>query len=196
MSGAVFNQALADVLKVEGGWVQDADDAGGETYCGVARNFHPSWVGWHTIDMAKGSGNFPAVLSKLPQLRDQVAAFYKSNFWDRLSGDTLPPPLAVRLFNVAVNVGVHRAVLWLQQALNVLNRNGRDYPDLTEDGVLGRQTITTLFRYLANDGPDLLMLAFGIIQGNHYLKYMRRSPAQEKYARGWLKRTALKTNGG
>jgi lysozyme family protein len=154
---------------------------------------HPSWDGWQIIDTVKRAAGFPESLAKLPTLRDLVASFYKTNFWDRLSGDMLPPPLAARLFNVAVNVGCHRAVLWLQQALNVLNRNGRDYPDLVEDGIIGRNTITTLHRYLANDGPDLLVLVYGILQGAHYLEYMRRSPAQEKYARGWLKRTALHT---
>jgi hypothetical protein len=36
----------------EGGFklIDIAADRGGQTYAGIARNFHPNWPGWHCID--------------------------------------------------------------------------------------------------------------------------------------------------
>jgi len=31
-----------------------------------------------------------------------------------------------------------------------------------------------------------------VLQGTHYVEYMREHPEQEKYARGWLKRVEIR----
>ena len=41
------------MLKREGFYNNDPDDMGGETYRGVARNYHPQWEGWAIVDARK-----------------------------------------------------------------------------------------------------------------------------------------------
>jgi lysozyme family protein len=189
---ADFDKALPDVLAHEGGYAHDPDDLGGETYKGVSRRFHPDWAGWRRIDQARRAQGFPASLARDAALQRQVRDFYKQHYWDKFQGDALPhQAIADELFDTAVNLGVARAATFLQRALNVLNRNGALYADLVEDGVFGPRSLATLDAYLRHDPPALLLKALNILQGMHYIEFMRRSPVQEKYARGWLQRVKI-----
>mgnify|MGYP002957326922 CR=1 FL=1 len=38
---ANFNEEFKKVILVEGGYVNDPDDAGGETYLGISRRYNP-----------------------------------------------------------------------------------------------------------------------------------------------------------
>ena len=70
---ANYHIALQEVLKNEGGYVNDPDDSGGETYKGIARRFHPDWIGWAYVD----NRDF-----KNPNLDKLVSDFYYIKFWD------------------------------------------------------------------------------------------------------------------
>jgi lysozyme family protein len=193
---ADFIQAFQITLGHEGGYSFDPDDAGGETYRGVARRYHPGWDGWILIDQIKqrvsGTRQLNKQLGTDEELQLQIQAFYKQNYWDRFQGDVIPEQeLAEELFDTGVNMGVHRAVGFLQEGLNLLNRNQRSYKDILEDGKSGPGTLAALNRYLAKDPPEHLLKIINILQGMHYIDYMRKSPAQEKYARGWLKRVCI-----
>ncbi len=50
---ADFKTAIEATLKAEGGYVNDPDDPGGETYKGIARNRNSKWSGWTHIDLLK-----------------------------------------------------------------------------------------------------------------------------------------------
>ena len=50
---ADFSKAWGRSSVHEGGYAHLAGDAGGETYRGIARNFHPEWPGWKFIDRVK-----------------------------------------------------------------------------------------------------------------------------------------------
>ena len=63
--------------------------------------------------------------------RDDAKAIYKRDYWDRISGDALPPRLAYVSFDAAVNNGVDRASKWLQGAVGAS----------PVDGVVGPGTI-------------------------------------------------------
>ena len=88
-------------------------------------------------------------------------------------------------------MGVSRAVSFLQEGLNLLNRNQRDYADINQDGRFGPITLATLEQFLGskNNGSGILIKLLNVLQGMHYVEYMRWRPSQEKYARGWLRRT-------
>ncbi len=47
---AQFQPAYDILQKNEGGYLNDPADHGGETYRGIARNFHRNWPGWRIVD--------------------------------------------------------------------------------------------------------------------------------------------------
>ena len=186
-----FPLAFGRTLKHEGGFDNDPADPGGMTFMGVSREYHPGWPGWPIVDAElKRCG--PPCLSLNSDLTLQVRLFYFTEFWQRLQCDfvaTLSTEVAAELFDTGVNMGRTRAVEILQRALNLLNRNKKLYPDLVDDGLMGRNTRGTLAKYfeLGMDERILLKL-MNHLQGEYYINLMRRFPEKERFA-GWFART-------
>jgi lysozyme family protein len=187
---ASFKEAFAETSAIEGGYVDHPDDRGGETYRGIARLFHPTWSGWTRIDAARDDPDFPAVLADDETLARMVADFYKQNFWNRLRGNQIPDQaVAMELFDTAVNMGIGRAVRFLQEALNMLNRNGQSYDEIGVDGLLGKVTLETLKELLASDrGAGNLLALMNLLQGMHFVDVVRAVNTQRAFVRGWLRR--------
>lgn len=194
---ADFFSALKKIILMEGGYIDDPEDAGGETYKGISRVYNPSWSGWEKIDRIKeryGGGDclIPTLMATDTELLQDVSSFYKTLYWDRFQGDRIPlQEVAEELFDISVQMGIHKAVLFLQESLNLLNRNQTTCPDIVEDGILGPKTLKALQTYLQKDHAGYLLKLLNLLQGIHYMKYMKKVPAQEKYARGWLKRIKI-----
>ena len=176
-----FGEILHRVLEKEGDYSSDPVDAGGETVRGIARNFWPQWVGWRLVDQRKTNRQDPFT----PDLEPLVKEHYRVHFWTPLRGDDVSSlAVASRLFDVAVNMGTHRAMMFLQQALNLLNRNETSWRELIEDGLMGPRTLGTLKRAKEEHVTRLLE----VLQGMHYVELVRRKPSQERFLRGWLSR--------
>jgi len=189
---ASFNEAFDLVMGYEGGYDNDPYDVGGETYKGIARNYYPDWEGWKIIDEARKSSAFPHNLQDISELDEKVRMFYKILYWNIFWGDLIPnQAIANELFDCGVNLGTHRAIKYLQIALNILNRNGVLYDDIVEDGIYGPATHNVLNTYLSIDDPVFIVKIINILQGMHYIEYMKKSPTQERFARGWLKRVSI-----
>ena len=187
---AEFNDAYTITSAHEGGYVNDPIDRGGETYRGIARVHHPEWSGWKRIDAQRGKAGFPNSLDRDRALQNNVKSFYKKAYWDRFNGDQLPDQLlANEMYDTAVNMGVRRAVRFLQSSLNLLNRDQRDYQDLIVDGWFGGKTLAALHTLLNMDrGSDALVKMMNIQQGARYVEIMAGDSSQERFARGWIKR--------
>lgn len=171
------------------GWGHDRDDPGGETISGISRVYHPGWPGWKIVDAQKELPGFPGNLSLIPELDGLIAQFYREAFWERLRCDELiDHEIAAELFDTTVNM--RGGPKFLQQAINKLNRNGRLYPDIAEDGDIGSQTLTALRLCLRYNPPPRLVTVMNIYQGAHYLKRMDEDPANEKYI-GWFDRVSF-----
>lgn len=186
---ANFDKAHKITSKIEGGYVNDPLDKGGETYKGIARKYHPDWLGWELIDsytanMELKRGQY---ISNI-ELDDFVDSFYKEKFWDvnRLD-DVDDQDIANELFDTGVNMGVGTAAKMLQEALNLLNRNEKDYLDITVDGKVGRMTIMTT-NSLCVRHPKALFKTLNGLQFERYVKICKRKPSQERFFRGWLLR--------
>lgn len=185
---ADFVKALNQVLAFEGGYVNDPADPGGETCYGISRRYFPDWPGWEILDRQPNKSTVIAPRAAIEQ-------FYRSNFWNRFQGDRiLVQAVAEELLECAVNVGVHQAVMFLQTALNVLNRRAALYPDSVVDGELGPNTLAAVNWYAADGrGRDAaaLVKTLNILQGAYYIEKMRESDVKEKFARGWLSRVEI-----
>jgi lysozyme family protein len=143
------------------------------------------------VDALRGSTDFPECLTDNKTLQLDVRKLYKSKYFDPYQGDAMPKDLALEMFDTAVNMGVGRAVTFLQKALNVLNRNQLLYPDMVEDGDYGPTTHKALQVLLNENGTEVLVKMLNVLQGMHYIEYMNKSPKQEKYARGWFSRVQI-----
>ena len=94
---SAFEQAFAVVVGTEGGYVNNPADPGGETKFGISKRAYPH------LDIGA------------LELAD-AHAIYRRDYWDRLPGDSLAPPLALLAFDAAVNNGLGRARQWLAAA--------------------------------------------------------------------------------
>lgn len=190
---ADFDIAFEKTMGHEGGYVDDPDDAGGETYRGISRRYNPTWKGWDIIDDCKKYDfNIKTCLKMKGNLIDSlVKDFYKDRYWNPFWGDEIDSQLiANEMFDTAVNMGVSRAVRFLQQSLNYMNRNGKLYSDIVEDGIFGENTLRA-YKSLPNKDYPILCKMMNVLQGKHYMEYMSKSPIQEKYARGWFDRVDI-----
>lgn len=106
-----FEQAFASVVGLEGGYVNDQRDPGGETRYGISKRAYPDEdIKNLTLDRAK--------------------VLYRRDYWNACRCDELPARLAPLVFDAAVNQGVATAIRLLQQALHI-----------TVDGRIGPQTV-------------------------------------------------------
>lgn len=184
-----FYQSYQKTMGHEGGYANDPDDVGGETYKGIARNYHPNWSGWNIIDSMKGSETFEQDMKDSAELQNLVKHFYKVNFWDvNLLDRFTSQDIANEMFDTGVNMGVTRAAKFLQRALSYLNKNESLFEDLVDDGKIGKLTLTALDIIMERGEEKLLYKILNVLQANHYLEYMTKSPTQEKFARGWFSR--------
>lgn len=187
-----FDLAFSKTMKFEGRYSNDPVDAGGETYKGITRKYEPDWEGWKIIDDLKNKPNFPAYLEYDENLQDLVKQVYKEKYWNINQLDLVfDQTLAEEMFDTGVNMGTKKAATFLQISLNCLNKNQTLYSDIDEDGKIGNQTLTALKVLLNKETNETLLKLMNVLQGMHYIDYMRQNPAQEKFARGWFTRVSF-----
>lgn len=184
---ADFTKAFALTLGHEGGYTNDAKDLGGETYKGIARNANPNWEGWKIIDnLKKDTKNFPKNLDADSSLQSHVKQIYKQKYWDVNSLDQLiNQDIANEMFDSGVNMGVGVGAKFLQEALNLLNRNQQNYQDIKVDGAIGSVTLGIVN---SHQNPKGILKAMNILQGMRYIEICKANPEQEKFLNGWLNR--------
>ena len=184
-----FENCVNHVLQAEGGYVNNPYDRGGETNLGItldtARVYQRLWAkhGW--------DGNMRTLPKSL------AVEIYKVGYWDRVKGDDLlsiHPLIAAHVFDMTVNSG-NRGVKHLQEALNILNNRGRDYPDIVVDGSLGNGTLNALRAYAkrrGSNGLDNLVIMLLVMQANFYREIAVKRQDQEEFMNGWLQRVTDK----
>lgn len=179
---ANFTQAFNITMHNEGGYANNPDDNGGETYAGVARNFWPAWPGWRMVDdiVAQHPANLNAALRANADLQTEVECFYEQNFWDAVSlGALNSQQLANQLFDTAVNMGIGTASCFLQEAINVLNPN-----TVIVDRQVGPRTLAA-----ANAADtEALYNAVIALRRQRYLAIIRLNPSQAQFEDSWMSR--------
>ena len=195
----IFLISLNKTLPKEGFINNNPKDKGGYTYKGISREKHPSWKGWRIIDSVLSSLSVAPRNIKKRVILDEVfnanlplnrlvKDFYRAEFWNKIQGDLLPSQLiADELFDTSVNLGVSAASEFLQNTINLLNKNGTIYPDIIVDGVIGNQTLTTLNKCIAVNGEKLIFNLLNFYQAKKYIEIMEHDHSQEIFI-GWFNR--------
>jgi len=172
---ANFDTAFAETMKAEGGYVNDPQDPGGETYRGVARKANPKWEGWTVIDMMKSRSNFPRNLDGSTELQNLIREFYLVNYWHRIKGDDIVnQDIAESIFDFAVNAGVGPAAKLAQTTVNT-----------DPDGVIGTETL----KKINADDPRAFLAVFALHKIARYVSICDKRTDSRKYFFGWVKRT-------
>ena len=190
---ADFDRAFLKTMQHEGGYIDHPMDPGGETYMGIARTRHPKWEGWACIDAYKKSPEFPRVMDSDNALKGRVRDFYNKRYWTPIAGAVYrSQEVGEQVFDTAINMGIHRAVTFLQIALNILNREEKLYPNIAVDGQMGPITEHTLEQYQEWEPPAYLIKLLIIQRGAFYIDIARRREQSEVFLRGWLRRIGIR----
>src|SRR6266567_3072297 len=88
-----FAQSIKFVLKHEGRYVNDPNDAGGETKFGISKKSYP------TLDIKNLTS-------------EQACDIYYNDYWVPSKSATLPYPECVAVFDTAVNNGLGKVKSW------------------------------------------------------------------------------------
>ena len=164
---AAFDQAFAIVIGTEGGFQSQPTDPGNWTGGKVGAG---SLIG---TNWGISAASYPTMnIAALTQA--QAKMIYKRDYWDKVSGDLLPPPLALLAFDSAVNSGVARAADWLQTAVGA-----------TVDGDIGKATLAAV---TAKAGDGAALMASLMAQR---MVFDASLPTWKVYGAGWAQRLAM-----
>lgn len=151
------------------GYVNNPNDSGGETCWGICRKNHPNLKMWKSLDECKGIVAKRGYHLTEEELEEVYNVYYRQ-YYMKVNGEAYNDPrLALQVYDMAVNAGVKRAVMILQQLLHI-----------NVDGVAGRQTIT------CSNNRKGVFEAYVNARKNYY-----RSIGKGKnsvFLKGWLKR--------
>lgn len=137
------------------GYVNDPVDHGGLTKYGIAQNANPLVnVSTLTYEEAKN--------------------IYFNKYWTAVKADSIPFPLNVLVFDVAVNSGPGNAIKFLQRALEV-----------TADGVFGPGTLAALRK---STSVKILCERYNDQRKRFFNAIVARNPSQGKFLAGWMRR--------
>jgi lysozyme family protein len=165
------------VISREGGYVNNPNDRGGATNFGI------------TQAVARAQG-YAGDMRDIP--REEAISIYTRLYWLKPKLDMIAecaPTLGSKLFDIAVNMGPATAVGFLKRALNVMNRNGKDYADLSPAPVVDESMIAALKVFLdkrGSAGVSVLIKAVNALQGERYIALAEHRPADESFVFGWM----------
>lgn len=163
---APFDAAFEFVIGHEGGYCCETADPG---------NWTGGAVGAGALKGTKfgiSAGAYPDTDIAALTLAD-AKAIYRRDYWDRIQGDVLAPPLALLVFDAAVNNGTGRAIRWLQTAAGT-----------SPDGVLGPATRAAIAAHAAHSGGAALLSEFQAQR----LTFMAGLPTWRTFGLGWARR--------
>lgn len=161
-----FEKAFEEIILIEKGYVNDPLDSGGKTKYGISQKSYPN-LDIRNLDL------------------QTAKKIYHKDYW-LVNGlqNILKYEIALELFDTGVNMGVGIAARFFQEALNLMNRNQLNFPDLIIDGAIGAKTIAA---YKTVDDRILLKVLNGL-QFERYKKICLADPSQERFFNGWMKR--------
>lgn len=198
-----FEAAFKDLMKVEGGFVDNRHDAGGATIYGISLRF---LIAEGRVDLDRdGRADFDLDMDgdidgqDVRRLTpDHARALYWRCFWLRIGAEQFARPLGEALFDQAVNGGIVSAGKLLQRAVNTClmgsrlmgSRAATRLELLAVDGRIGPAThkaVAWVLRWPGLGMPSLIA-AFRSAAKERYRSIAQRNPSQQVFLKGWLAR--------
>ncbi len=162
----LFEQAFAILIGHEGGYDTTRADPG---------NWTGGSVGAGQLRGTKfgiSAASYPAIDIAALELSD-AQAIYRRDFWDPMHADDLPAPLALLVFDAAVNNGKSHASIWLQVAAGA-----------APDGQIGPATLQKLNEAASSKGGAAICSEFMAQR----LTFMAALPTWRVFGLGWSRR--------
>lgn len=160
-----FKELYRHVLKWEGGdkLHNVSGDTGGWTKYGIAYNYNKQ--------------HFKSLDDFKDLTFDEASEITYKNYYLPLNLNLVKSESQAMLFDIAFNMGVKRAIILAQRAL-----------DITDDGIAGKNTIANL--------PKLDKKKLYDERVKYYNAIVKNNPTQKKFLKGWLNRSGyyLKNN--
>lgn len=125
---ADFEKGFKKVIANEGGYVNDKDDKGGETFMGITRKNHPNLAIWKIIDdyidMYNSTYGLVKYIKNNEAAINSIKSVYKKQYWDKLLLDKINSQrVANELFDDCVNRGVNATLRLIRQLYKFPNKS-------------------------------------------------------------------------
>lgn len=166
---AAVDQAFEFIIGHEGGFDSTSTDPGNWTGGAVGKGelkgtkYGVSAAAYPSLDIANLT-------------LDDAKEIFKRDYWDKVSGDELEPPLALLLADAAYNSGPQRAIRWLQTAVGA-----------KVDGVLGPATVGAVNAHASARGGAATLAEFMAQR----MVFDASLPTWKTFGLGWARRLAM-----
>lgn len=147
-----FQKAFESLIGNEGGYVDHPQDPGGETNWGISKRAYPH-------------------LNIKLLTKEAAMDIYYRDFWTPLEGDNFKYSIAFEMFDAAVNHGILKSLMLVQQAVGV-----------ADDGHIGPMTRSAIRSMDQND----ILLRFNAYR----LKFYTKLSKWDSFGKGWVNRVA------
>lgn len=181
-----FISAYNRTSKHEGGFVNDPDDPGKMTYCGISRRFHKNWEGWKLVDAWIKGKPYNQIFNKKsnnPDLKQMVKTFYYTKFWEPIKLDRINNKnLAFFIYDWNVNP-LGPTVRNIQEATNQFAKS----KILLVDGQMGPNTRTAINMNYDKSGYTYINYLVWV-RVKKYFESSTENPIKYKFLFGWVSR--------
>ena len=170
-------EIINGIIEIEGGYVNDSADSGGETNYGITKR----------VARAYGYRGKMRNLSK-----SKAFEIYSKLYWDKLRLDDieeLSPLIAEEMADTGVNMGTARAGRFLKRYYIVEYNRFALYWYLVVDGQPGKKTIKALRTYVKIRGDKGVLVLHRMLNGlqaSFYVTLAERRVKDEKFMFGWF----------
>lgn len=162
------DKLLEEIIKNEGGFVNDPIDRGGATNMGITQKTLENFLGRAVTE------------EEVKNLKIETAKeIYKKNYYIQPNIHLLPPPIDGVIFDICVMSGAHRAGLILQTSLSLLNYR------VAIDGKIGAKTISVTKQVLEDNKLKDLLREVAFQRIRFYRAIVERDKSQARFIKGW-----------